>query len=145
MPDFDQPHRRFNPLTGEWVLVFPHRIKRPWHGKTEETDPQKRPSYLPDCYLCPGNKRANGEINPDYRFTYVFNNDFAALLPGQESRQFQEHDFLKAESVDGTCRVLCFSPRHDLTLAEAQRDFTAEQAARRLQTLSDMHFGAEVF
>ncbi len=138
MPDFDQPHRRFNPLTGEWVLVSPHRTKRPWQGRTEKTDSQKRPSYLPDCYLCPGNKRANGVVNPDYKFTYVFNNDFAALLPGQRFWQLKEHDFLKAESIEGTCRVLCFSPRHDLTLAEMEIEAIERVIDLWIENLTDL-------
>src|SRR5579859_4508568 len=76
------PHRRFNPLLDQWVLVSPHRVKRPWQGQVEKAAPDQRPAYDPGCYLCPGNRRAAGEFNPPYVFTYVFNNDFAALLPG---------------------------------------------------------------
>ena len=76
----DVPHRRYNPLTGEWVLVSPQRTQRPWQGQVERLVEEKRPVYDPHCYLCPGNERANGERNPPYRSTYVFTNDFSALL-----------------------------------------------------------------
>ncbi len=114
----EHPHRRHNPLTGEWVLVSPHRMRRPWQGATEPTAPERKPAYDPGCYLCPGNERAGGERNPDYGGTFAFTNDFAALLPGTPEAPDAAHPLLRAEGVRGTCRVLCFSPRHDLTLAE---------------------------
>lgn len=113
----DYPHRRVNPLTGEYVLVSPHRTKRPWQGQMERLPTDKRPEHDPDCYLCPGNVRANGEHNPDYQGTFVFTNDFAALLPDTPEESVDEHPLLKSELVRGTARVICFSPRHDLTLA----------------------------
>lgn len=118
----DFPHRRYNPLTGEYVLVSPHRTKRPWQGQQEKTHGDQRPQYDPKCYLCPGNTRANGETNPDYANTFVFTNDFAALLPESAQAIVPENDLFRAENVRGTARVLCFSPRHDLTLPEMPLD-----------------------
>jgi UDPglucose--hexose-1-phosphate uridylyltransferase len=113
------PHRRFNPLTGEWVLVSPHRTKRPWQGQEERAAHDGLASYDPACYLCPGNERANKQRNPHYTSTYVFTNDFAALFP-DIPKQGNDDDLFKMETVKGTCRVLCFSPRHDLTLPEME-------------------------
>lgn len=118
---FHAPHRRYNPLTGEWVQVSPHRMQRPWQGRVEDTAASERPSHDPDCYLCPGNRRASGDVNPAYDGTYVFTNDFAALLPDTQAQAIAEHSLLRAEAAPGTCRVICFSPRHDLSLAEMDR------------------------
>ena len=110
------PHRRFNPLTREWVLVSPHRTKRPWLGKVEKPAATNLPAYDPTCYLCPGNERAGGVKNPKYTRTFVFDNDFASLLPDVASFEIEESGLLEARSERGICRVVCFSPRHDLTL-----------------------------
>lgn len=113
-----KPHRRLNLLTGEWVLVSPHRMLRPWQGKIEPVEVEQRPRHDPSCYLCPNNQRAHGGRNPDYPTTYVFTNDFPALLPHESDRNEPDHQLLCSEPVAGICRVVCFSPRHDLTLAE---------------------------
>jgi UDPglucose--hexose-1-phosphate uridylyltransferase len=117
------PHRRFNPLLREWVLVSPHRTARPWLGESGPVDRTQRPAYDPDCYLCPGNLRAGGERNPAYASTYVFENDFAALLPGIPGEASLPGDasdaagLMVAQAEHGRARVVCFSPRHDLSLA----------------------------
>jgi UDPglucose--hexose-1-phosphate uridylyltransferase len=120
---FSAPHRRLNPLTGEWLLVSPHRTQRPWQGQVEDAPAEQRPAYDPTCYLCPGNPRAGGFQNPSYTGTFVFENDFAALLPNTPMQAFSRAvdddspPLLCAESERGICRVVCFSPRHDLTLS----------------------------
>jgi UDPglucose--hexose-1-phosphate uridylyltransferase len=113
----DHPHRRMNPLTGDWVLVSPNRTRRPWQGQVEKPLPDVRPAYDAGCYLCPGNERAGGARNPAYTSTYVFTNDFTALLPGTPPAGGDD-PLLRYKSEQGTCRVVCFSPRHDLTLPE---------------------------
>ncbi|MFD1874001.1 UDP-glucose--hexose-1-phosphate uridylyltransferase [Hymenobacter bucti] len=119
MFDFtEQPHRRHNPLLDEWVLVSPHRAKRPWQGAQEKTATAAPPAYDPTCYLCAGNTRTSGIVNPKYDHQYVFDNDFAALLPEGETGTYEEGGLLRAEAETGHCRVICFSPRHDLTLPE---------------------------
>jgi UDPglucose--hexose-1-phosphate uridylyltransferase len=113
----EYPHKRLNPLTGEWVLVSPHRTKRPWHGKVEDAPGVTLPKHDPGCYLCPGNQRAGGIRNPQYTGTYVFPNDFSALLPDIPAESENENGLFVSRTERGVCRVLCFSPRHDLTLA----------------------------
>jgi UDPglucose--hexose-1-phosphate uridylyltransferase len=118
-PDYkNNTHRRKNILTGEWVLVSPHRTQRPWLGEVSKSDSDVRRQYEPDCYLCPGNKRANGEINPQYDGTFVFTNDFSALKENVHDSMINKNNLLIAENETGICRVVNFSPRHDLTLAE---------------------------
>ncbi len=116
----EHPHRRRNALNGDWVLVSPHRTKRPWQGQVEKTPPDNRPSYDPTCYLCPGNQRAGGHTNPAYSDTFVFENDFAALLPDGPRGDVGQGELLQAQAETGICRVICFSPRHDLTLPELE-------------------------
>lgn len=112
------PHRRKNILTGEWILVSPHRTKRPWQGEVSDPVKNRRPAYDPECYLCPGNQRANGQSNPEYKSTYVFTNDFSALLSDTKESRINKNNLFIAKSERGICRVVNFSPRHDLTLAE---------------------------
>jgi UDPglucose--hexose-1-phosphate uridylyltransferase len=118
---FDTPHRRLNPLTREWILVSPHRAKRPWLGQVEKEPAQSVAEYDPGCSLCPGNERAGEVHNPAYTGTFVFDNDFAALLP-DAPRQMKKNkpSLLISEPERGICRVVCFSPRHDLSLPEME-------------------------
>jgi UDPglucose--hexose-1-phosphate uridylyltransferase len=118
----EHPHRRQNLLTGEWVLVSPHRTKRPWQGQVERLPADDRPTYDPKCYLCPGNERAGGAHNPDYASTFVFENDYAALLPEGPRGDVSEGPFFRQQAETGSCRVICFHPRHDLTLPQMQVD-----------------------
>lgn len=114
------PHTRLNILTGEWVLVSPHRSKRPWQGKVESPSLTQRPAYVEDCYLCPGNTRADGTHNPVYEGPVAFTNDFSALLADTPQGGTDEDGLLVSRSQKGICRVICFSPRHDLTLPEME-------------------------
>ena len=122
---FSSPHRRYNPLTNEWILISPHRTERPWLGQVEKIPVESSPAYDPNCYLCPGNERAGGKRNPKYEHTFVFDNDFAALLPNPHpvpppslTGEGEGRGLLRAESERGVCRVICFSPRHDWTLPD---------------------------
>lgn len=114
----EHSHTRLNILTGEWLLVSPHRMKRPWQGKLEDQVISDRPSYDAGCYLCPGNKRADGSFNPDYQDPFVFTNDFSSLLAHTPNGHVNKNDLLVAKSETGICRVICFSPQHDLTLPQ---------------------------
>lgn len=141
------PHRRLNALTGEWVLVSPHRMRRPWQGQTEPAPAEERPAYDPGCYLCPGNHRAAGDTNPPYQTTFAFTNDFPALLPDGAAIQ-SPSGLLRSTGVRGTSRVLCFSPRHDLTLAEMTTAEIGEVIAlwcRETETLGRSYQWVQVF
>lgn len=115
----EHPHRRFNPLLEEWVLVSPQRTKRPWQGQEEEQNPEERPEYDENCYLCPGNVRSNGNRNPDYESCFVFDNDFPSLLKDQaEVEEGQTSSLFQIKPERGINKVVCFSPKHNLTIPE---------------------------
>jgi UDPglucose--hexose-1-phosphate uridylyltransferase len=120
----EHPHRRYNALSDQWVVVSPHRTRRPWQGQVEPLPPEERPAYDPHCYLCPGNQRAGDQLNPDYTTTFVFENDFAALLPDVPEGELVERleptapPLLLAQVERGLCRVVCYAPRHDLSLGQ---------------------------
>lgn len=121
--DFQLPHRRYNPLRGQWILVSPQRTQRPWQGEVAAAAPSNLPSYDPTCYLCPGNERSQGQRNPGYTGVYTFDNDFPALLPElPESGDEDESALLRAEPERGVSRVMCFHPDHSLTLAQMKRE-----------------------
>ena len=117
-----QPHRRFNPLLREWILVSPHRTQRPWQGQVEATAKKSEVEYDPECYMCPGNSRSTGNVNPQYTTVFVFDNDFPALLPEGQRGSVNKNNLLVAERETGICRVLCFSPKHHLTLSMMEPD-----------------------
>jgi UDPglucose--hexose-1-phosphate uridylyltransferase len=119
---FASPHRRYNLLTDEWILVSPHRTQRPWQGRQEEVSLSGRPTYDATCYLCPGNSRTSGQRNPNFEGTFVFDNDFPALLSDIPAKQMNKQDLLIAKAEQGVCRVVCFSPRHDLSLPQLDRE-----------------------
>jgi UDPglucose--hexose-1-phosphate uridylyltransferase len=143
----EHPHRRFNPLRDEWILVSPHRAKRPWQGQEDMPDTKVRAAHDPECYLCPGNKRITGEDNPDYAGSFVFANDFAALLADAPVPEGSDPLF-RAEGARGTSRVICFSPDHSKTLPElplAQIEGIIDTWAAQVAELGDTYANVQVF
>ncbi|PIQ73613.1 galactose-1-phosphate uridylyltransferase [Candidatus Roizmanbacteria bacterium CG11_big_fil_rev_8_21_14_0_20_36_8] len=145
---FDHPHRRFNPLIEEWVLISPQRSKRPWKGALETPQIVNLPKYDKNCYLCPGNKRINGDINSTYESTYVFDNDYQAIESNSPNCQENDNPFFKLQSVKGKCKVVCFSPRHDKTLGSMttkniQKVITVWQ--KELQELGKQYSWVQIF
>ncbi|MEA2652811.1 MAG: UDPglucose--hexose-phosphate uridylyltransferase, partial [Chloroflexota bacterium] len=142
-----EPHRRYNPLTDEWVLVSAGRTRRPWLGAEEPEQERPGLAYDPDCYLCPGNTRANGNVNPPYTETFVFANDFSALRPDTSLAAFDD-GLLRAEGERGSCRVVCFSPQHDLTLGKMAPDAVRRVVdvwAEQTEALGADHRWVQVF
>ncbi len=116
--EFEHPHRRYNPLLAEWVLVSPHRAKRPWSGQQESSSQPLSVSYEKSCFLCAGNERISGDVNPNYTGTFVFKNDFAALADDTPAKDVCDDPLFKLQSAKGESRVICYSPDHSRTLAE---------------------------
>ena len=142
------PHRRYNTLTGDWILVSPQRTNRPWLGQIESRSLDRRPHFDPGCYLCPGTERSGGTRNEEYTGTYVFTNDFPALIPDNSVFDAHESGLFVAQPERGTCRVLCFSPRHDLTLAEMDRESIAgvvDLWATQTEELGSTYASVQVF
>jgi UDPglucose--hexose-1-phosphate uridylyltransferase len=143
----EHSHRRLNPLTGEWLVVSPHRTKRPWQGQVEPAERPDLPSYDPECYLCPGNKRAADKGNPKYNGVFVFDNDFAALMPDVPEERKDIDDLLVWEQERGICRVVCFLPDHSLTLSRmdvADIKNVVDEWARQFVDLGDKPFISHV-
>ena len=150
---YSQPHRRYNALSDEWVQVSPHRNQRPWQGHLDSPVADDRPAHDPACSLCPGNERAGGQRNPDFEQVFVFDNDFAALLDegpieAASAAESDESPLLQSAPVRGACRVICFSPRHDLTLAQmSTKDIGAviDLWGAQVEELSQLYRWVQVF
>ncbi len=143
----EHPHRRYNPLRDEWILVSPHRGKRPWQGQEDAPDVELRAAYDPDCYLCAGNARVTGEVNPDYAGTFVFANDFAALLPDAPAPT-DSNLLFRAEGARGLSRVICFSPDHGKTLPQlplSQIEGIIDTWAAQIADLGSTYANVQVF
>lgn len=144
----EQPHRRFNPLTGKWLLVSPHRAQRPWLGQAEDLPNQQQFAHDPDCYLCAGNTRANGTVNPNYSGVFVFDNDFPALMSGNESFASTDETLFLAEPASGKCRVICFSEDHGRSLAQLTPEeigAVIDVWVSQVESLSKTHNWVQVF
>ncbi|GAB5489067.1 MAG: galactose-1-phosphate uridylyltransferase [Parasphingorhabdus sp.] len=143
----DQPHRRYDPLADKWILLSPHRLSRPWQGEEGEPEPSP-PAHDPDCYLCPGNKRATGDFNPDYNGVYVFPNDFPALKPTSADIDGGTADLFQSEAANGECHVVCFSPDHGKSLAELSHEgrlAVIETWCRESEKLGQQYPNVQIF
>lgn len=144
----DHPHRRFNPLKNQWILVSPHRAKRPWQGQQEAVVQDEKPSYDPTCYLCPGNQRISGEMNPNYRDPFVFKNDFSALLPDIPTPPPSSDPLFQLSHTQGESRVICFSPDHSKTLpllSQAEIEQVVKTWQSQLNELGQRYLWVQVF
>jgi len=144
----EHPHRRYNPLTDQWVLVSPHRAKRPWQGQQEKVNEEQKPTHDPNCYLCPRNKRITGEPNPDYRKPYVFRNDFSALLQDTPAPEENVDPLFRTALARGESRVICFSPDHSKTLPLLTVDEISEVIKvwqQQLQELGQTYPWVQIF
>lgn len=144
----EHPHRRLNPLTGEWLLVSPHRTRRPWQGQQESNSWPEAPVHDPDCYLCPGNERAAGSRNPVYQSTFVFTNDFAALMPEVPSAGVADDPLFTIHEESGTSRVICFSPDHSKTLpllSDAEMQAVIDTWIEQSRELGERYPSVQIF
>ena len=144
----EHPHRRYNPLTDQWVLVSPHRAKRPWQGQQEKVQEEQKPSHDPNCYLCPRNKRITGEPNPDYRKPYVFKNDFSALLVDSPAPEASQDPLFQSSVARGESRVICFSPDHSKTLpllTESEIEEVIDVWQAQLKELGQQYQWVQIF
>ena len=144
----EHPHRRYNPLTDQWVLVSPHRAKRPWQGQQEKINEEQKPTHDPNCYLCPRNKRITGEPNPDYQKPYVFRNDFSALLQDTPAPEENVDPLFRTAPARGESRVICFSPDHSKTLPLLTVDEISEVIKvwqQQLQELGQTYPWVQIF
>lgn len=144
----EHPHRRYNPLTDQWILVSPHRAKRPWQGQQEKVTEENKPSHDPSCYLCPCNKRITGEPNPDYKKPYVFKNDFSALLPDTPAPENHKSPLFQTALARGESRVICFSPDHSKTLPLLTEEEITEVVKvwqEQLQELGQQYQWVQIF
>lgn len=144
----EHSHRRKNPLTGEWILVSPHRSKRPWQGQQEDASPDTSPAHDPNCYLCAGNTRISGDTNPEYTSTFVFTNDFAAVQNEQHQLEEEQTSLFTTKPVSGTARVICFSPDHSRSLPllnNAELNAVVHCWKEQLTELSDTFEWVQIF
>ena len=142
------PHRRYNPLRGEWVLVSPHRMARPWQGEEMPSAATAPPAYDRECYLCPGNRRAKNKRNPSYRDIHIFTNDFSALLEETDQEDTRATELLQCRQARGTCRVICYSPLHNVSfasMATKEMEKVIEAWRHELERLGEQYKYVQIF